>query len=101
MEARKPIATPNPMEEAQLDGDSRWELAQRIAVSEGFKRAFQLRNILSYTTKLAILRPDRVPSEFEIACTVLGSRPDFDPSNDNIVRAQFSHLRHKLEQMCC
>ena len=85
------------MDETLLDGDKRWELVQRIIASEGFQRALQLRSILKYTSKLAILRPDNVPGEFEIACNVLGRREDFNPANDNIVRAQFSHLRRKLE----
>jgi hypothetical protein len=85
-------------DEALLDGDSRWSLVQRIVQSEGFERASQLRQILLYASKLAILRPNDTLSEYEVACKILGRRPDFHPSNDNIVRAQFSHLRNKLRQ---
>jgi hypothetical protein len=84
-------------EEALLQGDSRWELVQRILASEDFQRAAQLRNILSHISGSAILRPNNVLSEVEIACDVLERRPDFNPANDNIVRAQVSHLRRKLE----
>jgi hypothetical protein len=97
MELRSQVADPDAMEKALLEGDSRWELVQRIVVSEGFQRASQLRSILRYTSKLAILRPNETPGEFEIACNVLGRREDFNPANDNIVRAQFSHLRRKLD----
>ncbi len=98
MELKNQMAAPDATEEALLEGDSRWELVQRIVASEGFQRASQLRSILRYTSKLAILRPNDIPGEFEIACNVLGRREDFNPANDNIVRAQFSHLRRKLEQ---
>jgi len=80
-----------------LDEDARWQLVQRIIASEGFQRASQLRSILVYATRLAILRPSEVLSEYEVACKILGRRPDFNPANDNIVRAQFSHLRNKLK----
>jgi hypothetical protein len=85
-------------DEALLEGDARWSLVQRIAQSEGFERASQLRQILLYASKLAILRPNETLSEYDVACKILGRRADFHPSNDNIVRAQFSHLRNKLRQ---
>jgi hypothetical protein len=85
------------MEEELLGADSRWALIQRILESEGFHRAVQLRKILVYASKAAILRPNQGLSEVEVACTVLERRLDFDPATDNIVRAQFSHLRRKLE----
>jgi hypothetical protein len=49
-------------EEALLQGDSRWELVQRILASEDFQRAAQLRNILSHISGSAILRPNNVLS---------------------------------------
>jgi hypothetical protein len=84
-------------EEELLRADSRWALVQRILESEGFYRAAQLRKILFYVSKEAILRPHESISEVEVACTVLERRLDFNPATDNIVRAQFSHLRRKLE----
>jgi hypothetical protein len=84
--------------EARLAGDERWLLVNRILASEGFQRAGQLRKILVYVSRAAILEPERVLHEYEIACDVLERRPDFDPSSDNIVRAQFTHLRRKLER---
>ncbi len=84
-------------EEELLRGDSRWVLIQRILESEGFHRATQLRKILLYASRAAILRPQDSLSEVEVACNVLERRLDFDPATDNIVRAQFSHLRRKLE----
>lgn len=85
------------VQEAVLEQDPRWLLVRRILASGGFHRATQLRKILSYVSRAAILQPDHVLREYDIACDVLERRPDFDPANDNIVRAQFTHLRRKLE----
>ena len=84
-------------EDELLRADSRWALIQRILQSEGFHRAAQLRKILLYASKIAILQPNQGLSEVEVACNVLERRLDFDPATDNIVRSQFSHLRRKLE----
>jgi hypothetical protein len=85
------------VQEPALHRDERWRLVQRIVGSERFQRATQLRNILFYISKSAILHPDEILSEYTIAREVLGRREDFDPAADNIVRAQFTHLRRKLE----
>ena len=50
-----------------------------------------------YITTSLILTPEKSVREYEIACDVLGRRSNFDPLEDNIVRAQMSHLRRKLE----
>jgi hypothetical protein len=86
------------LDEAKLANDERWLLVNRVLASEGFQRAGQLRKILLHVSRSAILEPDRVFHEYEIACDVLERRQDFDPANDNIVRAQASHLRRKLEK---
>jgi len=83
--------------EAAFEHDPRWLLVQRIQASGGFRRAGQLRKILLYVSKVAILQPGQILREYDIACDVLERRPNFDPANDNIVRAQFTHLRRKLE----
>lgn len=97
MLAKPQTATVHKTEEDLLRGDDRWALVQRILESEGFYRAAQLRKILLYASKIAILRPHEGLTEVEVACTVLERRLDFDPATDNIVRAQFSHIRRKLE----
>ena len=84
-------------EAAQLRDSPHWQLVERIVASSGFERATQLRNLLRYISQKAILQPDVVLREYDIACDVLGRRLDFDPSRDNIARAQISHLRRKLE----
>jgi len=85
------------LDKEKLDKDPRWLLVRRIAKSTSFEKASQLRNILLYITRAAILDPERVLREYDIAYDVLERRKDFNPANDNIVRSQFSNLRKKLE----
>lgn len=98
MRSKMPLATPVPadLEAAYLE-DERWLLVQRVVASHGFQRAGQLRGILEYVTKAALLHPEVALREYEIACDVLGRRSDFDPTQDNIVRAQMSQLRRRLD----
>jgi hypothetical protein len=78
-------------------GHEHWQLAQRVIESSAFGRADQLRRILAYLTRQAILHPNEPVREQDIAIEALGRRNDFDPGTDNIVRVQTSHLRKKLE----
>ena len=83
--------------ERVLQEDVRWLLVQRILKSDTFHRAEQLRKILSYVSREIILHPDQTVREYEVAFNALGRRKDFDATQDNIVRVQFTHLRRKLD----
>ncbi|MGA9133497.1 MAG: hypothetical protein WB384_15980 [Candidatus Sulfotelmatobacter sp.] len=85
-------------DEPTLDGDPRWAVAQRTVRSQTFSRAAQLRAILLFVVRHAIIHPEEPIPEFEIGFRVLGRRKDFNPLDDNIVRVQMGHLRKKLEQ---
>jgi hypothetical protein len=78
--------------------DERWALALRIASSRCLLKAAQLREILLYVCQRVLNDPSTVIREYEIGCSVLGRRPDFNPNDDNIVRVQISHLRKKLDE---
>lgn len=91
-----PAQTPG--EEAILEGDPRWQVAQRAAHSPALSRATQLRAILLYIVRQTILRPDEPVHEFEIAHRALGRRSDFNPLDDSIVRVQMAHLRKRLDR---
>jgi hypothetical protein len=78
--------------------DERWALVQRVASSRQLGKASQLREILLYVGRRALLEDASSISEQEIGCKVLGRRPDFNPNEDNIVRAQVRHLRQKLDE---
>lgn len=80
-----------------LENDSRWKLAEKVARSSVLNRATQLRDMLLFIVRQTILTPDEPIHESEIAHRVLGRRSDFNPLDDNIVRVQMAHLRKKLE----
>jgi hypothetical protein len=79
------------------EGESRWELAERVAGSKALARATQLRAILLFIVRQAIDHPEVPIHESEIAHRALGRRIDFNPLDDNIVRVQIAHLRKKLD----
>ncbi|MGB7264856.1 MAG: hypothetical protein WBC92_05050 [Terracidiphilus sp.] len=80
-----------------LESDARWKLAERVARSSALYRATQLREMLLFIVRQAILNPEEPIHESEIAHRVLGRRSDFNPLDDNIVRVQMAHLRKKLD----
>lgn len=84
--------------EESLAHDPRWVLTGRIARHPTLSRATQLRNILLYIVRQAILRPDEPVEGTEIAQRVLGRRSDYDPIDDSIVRVQIAQLRKRLNQ---
>jgi hypothetical protein len=85
-------------DESTFEGDPRWVAAQNAVRSQTFSRAAQLRAILLFVVRHAIIQPEEPIPEFEIGYRVLGRRKDFNPLDDNIVRVQMGHLRKKLEQ---
>lgn len=94
-EALRPAETP--ADSVNYQQDERWLLVQRVLASPGFQRAAQLRHMLEYITRAALLNPNSNLREYEIACEVLGRRANFDPTIDNIVRSQMSQLRRRLD----
>jgi hypothetical protein len=69
-----------------------------VASSRQLLKAPQLREILLYLSRRVLTDNPSAISEQEIGCKVLGRRADFNPNEDNIVRAQVRHLRKKLEE---
>lgn len=97
MDTEAPRPAETPADAVNYQGDERWLLVQRVLASPGFQRAAQLRHMLEYITRAALLNPNSNLREYEIACEVLGRRANFDPTIDNIVRSQMSQLRRRLE----
>ena len=85
-------------DESSFERDPRWMIAQRAARSRTLSRAAQLRAILLFVVRHAIIEPEEPIPEFEIGYRALGRSKDFNPLDDNIVRVQMHHLRRKLEQ---
>jgi len=84
-------------QEEILEDDPRWGTARRAGASSSLSRASQLRAILLYIVRRAILHPEEPIHEFDIAYYALGRRNDFNPVDDPIVRVQMGHLRKKLD----
>jgi hypothetical protein len=77
--------------------DARWELVQRVADSDYFRKGPKLRAFLLYVCENTILgRPEDVREQL-IGSKIFGRRADYDPSADNIVRVEARELRKRLE----
>ncbi len=74
-----------------------WQLAQRVADSSYFRRGPKLRAFLLYVCENAILgRHQELTAQF-IGTRVFGRPPDYNLSEDNIVRVEARELRKRLE----
>jgi hypothetical protein len=78
--------------------DARWELVQRVAASTGFRKAARVRDFLLYVCARALEKHTDEITEQQIGTHVFGRRADYNPGDDNVVRAQARVLRTKLEQ---
>ena len=93
------MATPtSTLTDSDLARDERWALVSRIVASHHFGKAAQLRELLLYLAKQAIVSPCEDVTEQEIGWRVLGRRQDYNPQTDNIVRVQIRRLRQKIEE---
>jgi hypothetical protein len=93
------VATPtSTLTGSDLAEDERWALVGRITASQHFGKSVQLRDLLLYLAKQAIVSPSADVTEQEIGWRVLGRRQDYNPQADNIVRVQIRRLRQKLEE---
>ena len=81
-----------------LVNDERWQLAMRVAASEEFRRSARLRDFLLFICKKTLQEPPEEVHEQYIGCAVFGRRADYNPGDDNIVRAEARELRKRLEQ---
>ncbi len=78
--------------------DARWEVVHRVASSPSFRRSPRLRELLTYICERAIEnRPEELREQL-IGCGVFGRKPDYNPSEDNIVRVEVRQLRKRLEE---
>jgi hypothetical protein len=81
---------------AQFESHPHWQLVQRIVGSPQFVRSVRLKNFLLYVTRCALLDHADHVSEQQIGIHVFGKAPDYNASEDNIVRSQARFLRIKL-----
>ncbi|HEX4030029.1 MAG TPA: hypothetical protein VHX20_06665 [Terracidiphilus sp.] len=81
-----------------LEADPRWQLVQRVAASSGFVRSARLSEFLLFVTRSMIEGQAAKLNEQEIGVRVFGRSSGYLQSEDNIVRANASRLRQRLEE---
>jgi hypothetical protein len=83
-------------ETIEFEGDSRWELVQRIIESPHLIGSARLRDFLLHVTACAIRETPEDSTEQQIGIQVFQRSPGFNSSEDSIVRSQARLLRLKL-----
>ena len=81
-----------------LNGDPRWQLAQRISASRSFAKSALLSRFLLYVCEREITGRTNEISEHQIGVRVFGRRPGYSAGEDNIVRNYARQLRGRLDQ---
>ncbi|MDR3752423.1 MAG: hypothetical protein P4K93_01915 [Terracidiphilus sp.] len=77
--------------------DECWALLQRIGASPGLRRAPRLREFLDYVARRSLRDGCNQIHEQEIGIAVFGRLESYDTSVDNIVRANATELRKRIE----
>ncbi|MGJ5817298.1 winged helix-turn-helix domain-containing protein [Paludibaculum fermentans] len=90
--------TPLHLRELGPDPETQRQLLGRILASKSFKRSPRQRELLEFLCRQSFDAEGRDLHEQEIGVSVFGRRPDYDTSQDNIVRVHVSELRKKLEE---
>ncbi len=78
--------------------DERWKLVLRLSTSKEFSRAARLRDFLKYVCWHSLNGHTEELHEQQIGRAVFGRRPDYNPSEDNIVRVEARELRKRLDR---
>jgi DNA-binding response OmpR family regulator len=86
-----------PLRPAQLSPAQKRELVARIARTPHLNRSVRLTELLTYLVERSIGDVSEGLREQEIGANLFGRDPNYDTSQDNIVRVQVSQLRKKLE----
>ena len=81
-----------------LTGDPRWELTQRVAQSESFKRSPRLRSFLLYVVSQTLENAGEELNEYQIGTHVFARPESFNPAEESIVRSSARQLRAKLQE---
>jgi hypothetical protein len=74
-----------------------WALLERIGASPGLRRAPRLREFLDYVARRSLRDGCNQIHEQEIGIAVFGRLETYDTSVDNIVRANATELRKRIE----
>ena len=82
----------------ELQTDPRWQLIQRVIASTAFSRSSRLSSFLLFVSQRTIEGQTANLNEQEIGVKVFGRSEGYLQSDDNIVRANASRLRQRLEE---
>jgi len=80
-----------------IQGDLRWQLAERIVISPHFVKSQRLSDFLLFVTAETLSGRSEVLNEHCIGINVFERRADYDSADDNIVRSHASRLRQRLD----
>ncbi|HXC96093.1 MAG TPA: hypothetical protein VNU92_10340 [Edaphobacter sp.] len=83
-------------ETIEFEGDSRWDLVQRIIESPHLSGSARLKDFLLHVSACAIRGDPDCATEQQIGIQVFQRPPGFNSSEDSIVRSQARLLRKKL-----
>ncbi len=89
------VSTPRETETPAVDVC--WALLERIGASPGLRRAPRLREFLDYVARRSLHDGCTQIHEQEIGIAVFGRPDTYDTSVDNIVRANATELRKRIE----
>jgi len=78
--------------------DDRRLLLQRVVACRQIEKSARIREVLAYVCERTFIDPDVEIHEQEIGTRIFGRAPDYDTSQDNVVRVTISQARKKLEQ---
>lgn len=86
-----------PKESETCASEECWALLERIGASPGLRRAPRLREFLDYVARRSLRDGCNQIHEQEIGIAVFGRPESYDTSVDNIVRANATELRKRIE----
>jgi hypothetical protein len=81
-----------------LANDWRWSLAKRVSDGPQFRKSPRLREFLLFVCDRALQDRQNELREQQIGCNVFRRRPEYNPSEDNIVRVEARKVRIRLEE---
>ena len=83
-------------EDVPLRHDERWALVERVAASQILQKSPKLREFLLYVCETTLRNHLEDVREQQIGVHVFNRRPDYNMSEDSIVRVQARELRKRL-----
>ena len=90
------LSVQNPRQ--SIAGGAEWDLVLRVAASPEFEKSAKLRAFLLYVCERALQHRSDEITEQQIGVHVFGRASNYNPGDDNIVRAQARVLRWKLDK---